>query len=279
MNEDKGYICNISSNELEKALYKNSFETLEEIKENEECVVIRPYHCENYHILLIDEFIKSNIKGDYINPYNRNKIVFSDEDKIVLENKRQIYISTLKNKPHELFEKFTHILDKIKETNTEIFLFPDIAKTLNILLQILPFFENLEEALGHYDQDIEKIVRELEERIQKILDELLKEVNDSNTVNKFLEKTLFMTIPIEIQNNLKFLFSDFLNIIHQLTEKKMEFSFKDQIVNIFNLMDDVHMMFCYESDVILKNENIESKIFSLLCYIDELINQLKNDIH
>lgn len=276
MSFDSGNIKEIAIDDLTNAEYKVSLETMEEISINKKCVIITPDKCVNYHILLLDEFIKSNLHGKFKNPYNRNIVEFSDENLEILENLRKNFIKSLKNIPHEIFIHFLKILEKINDNNVQIFYFPDVTKIFSILLGVLPIFENLDEALGYYNDDINKIINQTQKNLESVLNTFELELSNCETINKFKHQIEFYTIPEYIKEFINNLFLELLIILNKFADTNNEFIVKDNILDIFYLLDDIHYFFTNIGDKIINNELLEEKMMLMLCKADEKVSELKN---
>lgn len=275
MSFDSGDIKEITINDLTNAEYKVSLETMEEISVDEKCVIITPNKCNNYHIILLDEFIKSNLHGKFKNPYSRNFVEFSCDNLEILENLRKNYIKSLKNIPHEIFIRFLSILEKINENNVQIFYFPDVTKIFSILLGVLPIFENLDEALGYYNDDINKIINQTEKNLESTLNTFELELSNVETINKFKNQIEFYTIPEYIKEFINNLFQELLIILYKFADANYEFIVKDKILDVFYLLDDIHYFFTNIGEKILSNDILEEKIMVMICKADEKVSELK----
>jgi len=272
---DQGTLTHCDETILANSIYKSSLESLEEIESGKECVVIRPYQCEQQiHLVLLDEFIRSNLKGEFKNPYTRNLVAFSNEDQQTLQEKRQEFIQTIKNKPHEIFLRFLGVLEKIKETSTEMFYLPFISKIFVTLLSSIPLFETLDEVFGQYDDLYSETIKKMERRLDTEILLFEKELANPQVVEQFQNAAAFMTIPDPFKIILQQLFERFLEQLHVLASQKREFEFKDRLLDIFLNMDDVHYYLSKKYEIIAKNEIYEKGLLLILMKSETLITEL-----
>ena len=104
---DHGVIEKATAQLLSAAEYNNSLETMELIAEGENCIIITPDKCKNNHVILVDEFIKSNLhQPEFMNPYTRNTVKFSTADLDHLTRLKKELIKTMHNDLHEIFVRF-----------------------------------------------------------------------------------------------------------------------------------------------------------------------------
>lgn len=272
---DQGILASCDETILASSIYKSSLESLEEIESGKECVVIRPYQCEQQiHLVLQDEFIRSNLKGEFKNPYTRNLVEFSEKDQKTLQEKRQEFIRTIKNKPHEIFLRFLGVLEKIKETSTEMFYLPFISKIFVTLLSSIPIFETLDEVFGQYDEFYSETIKKMERRLDTEILLFEKELANPQVVEQFQNAAAFMTIPDSFKIILQQLFERFLEQLHVLASQKREFEFKDRLLDIFLNMDDVHYYLSKKYEIIAENETYEKALLLILMKSETLITEL-----
>lgn len=274
MTHEPGKIDQVSKNILEKSEYKCSLETMEEIEMETECVIIKPDHCPSYHVILIEEFVRSNLFGDFKNPYTRNKVEFDKNDHEKITNLRIQYIKSLKNIPHELFSRFLRILKIMKEKNVFICLFQEITRIFTILLEALPVFDRMDEALGYYDDSVHKVVKNLEKKIELTLNEFEKALDDSIFINKMMNELDFYTLPHSIKEPISYFFSTMIDLLQVFEEKRTVFEHSGSILNIFYLLDEIQNIVLTHYEKIVSNEELEEQFMALMCKADFMIGDL-----
>ena len=101
----------------------------------------------------------------YINTQqNRNIISFSDTDLSKLNKLKKEIIKSMKNIPHEIFEKMINVMKVIKEKDLQLIYFNEITNIFNILLSAIPFFESIEEI-----ENINNIITDIENNLLSTL--------------------------------------------------------------------------------------------------------------
>lgn len=271
---DIGKIIEATDSYIDGAEYSSSLETMEKITIDEKCILIMPYKCQSHHLILIDEFIRSNLKGEFRNPYTRNQVGFSKEDLKIITDLRREYIKNMKNDLHEIFVQFLLLMKFIQSHELEIQYFPEISKIFNIILTALPFFEELENAFGNYDNNYEILFKEIKSRVIHTIDTFRSELNEETNIERAKELISFMTIPDEIKDIIRYIFSNFLILLSDLSESKTEFEHKDALVNIFSNLDDIHYIYTSFSHL-SSISNIDIKIQLILCMIQDEIEKLR----
>jgi hypothetical protein len=264
---DHGEIL-ISTKELiDNAEFNTSLETTDIIEPEQEIVLIKAN--KSTHLFLINEFVKSNIsKRNYINPYNRNIISFSDTDLSKLNKLKREIIKSMKNIPHEIFEKMINVMKVIKEKDLQLIYFNEITNIFNILLSAIPFFESIEEI-----ENINNIITDIENNLISSLDVFLENLNNDASVQENKKVIDYLTIPDQIKETYNFMFSELVTILEQISELNIEFENKDAILDIFKSMDHIYI---YLTNHSINSEEQEIKVVCLLCVIEEKINELKS---
>lgn len=274
---DSGRVILVTDKDIREAEYNSSLETMETIQPEDHCVVISPHMCKHNHLILVDEFIRSNLKGEFKNPYTRNCVEFSVDDLQLLQEKRKEFIRNIKNDLHEIFVQFLNVLKMIQEEKVEILYFSEIAKIFNVILSALPFFEELENAFGNYNDNYGILYKEIKAQVVKSIETFEKDIKEEPNMQQVRELVSFMTIPDDMKEIIRYIFSNFLNLLTELSEIKAEFEYKNVLVGIFTNLDDIHCM--YTTFATLSNMNpIDSKIQLILCMIEDEIEKLRASI-
>jgi len=274
---DNGRVKLVTDKDIREAEYNSSLETMETIQPEERCVVIAPHMCKHNHLILVDEFIRSNLKGEFKNPYTRNVVDFPEDDLRLLQEKRKEFIKNIKNDLHEIFVQFLEVLRMIQRESVEILYFSEIAKIFNVILSALPFFEELENAFGNYNDNYGILYKEIKTQVIKSIETFEKDIKDEPNMQQIRELVSFMTIPDEMKEIIRYIFSNFLNLLTELSEIKAEFDYKNILVGIFTNLDDIHCM--YTTFGTLSNMGpIDTKIQLILCMIEDEIEKLRATI-
>ena len=274
---DNGRVKLVTDKDIREAEYNSSLETMETIQPEERCVVIAPHMCKHNHLILVDEFMRSNLKGEFKNPYTRNVVDFPEDDLRLLQEKRKEFIKNIKNDLHEIFVQFLEVLRMIQRESVEILYFSEIAKIFNVILSALPFFEELENAFGNYNDNYGILYKEIKTQVIKSIETFEKDIKDEPNMQQIRELVSFMTIPDEMKEIIRYIFSNFLNLLTELSEIKAEFDYKNILVGIFTNLDDIHCM--YTTFGTLSNMGpIDTKIQLILCMIEDEIEKLRATI-
>lgn len=264
---DHGEITISTRDIIDSSEFNTSLETTDIIEPEQEIVLIKAN--KSTHLFLINEFVKSNIsKRNYINPYNRNIISFSDTDLNILNKIKKDIIKSMKNIPHEIFEKLVNVMKVIKEKDLQLIYFNEITNIFNILLSAIPFFETIEEI-----DNINNIITDIENNLLTTLDVFLENLNNETSVQENKKVIDYLTIPDQIKETYDFMFSELVTILERISELNIEFENKDTILDIFKSMDHIYM---YLTNNTINNEEQEVKVVCLLCIIEEKINDLKS---
>ena len=279
---DKGSICISTNNLINSAKYNTSLETMDLIEENTEIVLIIPNGTTTNHIIDLKEFIRMNLRkgGIFKNPYTRNDVEFSEDDtKKLLEMRKQL-LKTLKTLPHQIFIKFVQVLEKTEEKNVQLVYFPEIAKIFQLLLGIMPFFEQLEELVGESDENVSEMIKEVENKIDTTVTTFANELEDEEKVKQNAEYIGFLTIPDHLKETIIFLFHELVIILKKLADLNIEFNYKEEILGIFLLLDDVYYFLTntYQEITITNNEELDIRIACLLCKASDNVSNLISNI-
>jgi len=273
---EKGKISNAIKNVITSAQYNTSLETMDLIEEGQEIVCIEiPTNGETpvTHLVLLKEFVRMNLgRGMFNNPYTRNNVEFSEEDTDKLNSLKKEVLKSLKKLPHDTFIKFVNVLNIAHQKKVELLYFPDIAKIFQILLGVIPFFERVDELTNSENENISNAVREIENSLDSTINTFSEELADEEKIKKNLEDIGFLTIPDFIKEQITYLFHEFVELLAGLGESSSEFTYKDEILDIFIILDNVHYFLCTE---IIYNEEFEVKVLCLMCEASEKMTALK----
>lgn len=273
---DSGKVTLVTDKEIREAEYNSSLETMETIQPGDRCVAIVPHLCKHRHLILADEFIRSNLKGEFKNPYTRNVVELSEDDLQFLKEKRKEFIRNMKNDLHDIFAQFLEVLKLIQKESIEILYFSEIAKIFNVILSALPFFEELDNALGTYNENYGIMYNEIKTQVVKSIKTFETDITDEPNLQQIRELVSFMTIPDDIKEIIRYIFSNFLNLLTELSEIKAEFEYKNILLGIFTNLDDIHNM--YTTFGTLSMGAIDCKIQLILCMIEDEIEKLRTSI-
>ena len=273
---DRGKIKLLVLGDKENASIMCDLESLEEIEENEKIISITPYQSSRLHLIKIRDFIRFNIdKEEYINPHNRNQVIFSEEDLEVLKIAKQTEINILRALPNEVFVKLLEILKSIIDKKIAMFYFPSIINILNLLLGVIPQLNSLDETLGSYEPEITNMNFNIQKEIKSAIENIEEELGNEENVQRCQLHEECILLPYEIKSVLNYTFERLVGVIEKVILEKKETEFSKKILTIFLDLDSIRGIFESFGPLIFNNPILQNKTDNILITISDNLQKLE----
>jgi hypothetical protein len=277
---DSGRISILTSKDKEISEYCITLEDMEEINLGSTVIIINPNGCNNLHIIEMSDFIRTNLnKDDYYNPYSRNKIQFSNDDLEELKIKHETEIQRIKNLPKQIYLQLIEILKLVQTNKLEIFYLPYIINILQMLMGILPLFNNLEESCGLEFPQMGEMITIFEKNIENELLKIKESINEDK--DKLLEHQEFCSIPDEMREIFVFKFHQLVDIMNKIVLTKKETEYASSILSIFEKLDKIRGYIESEDygKIIFNNDKFLEDLYNVLILLDDKIQKINDEVN
>ena len=276
---DSGKISILSIEDKNKSEYCITLESMEDIEIGSQVVIINPINCSGLHIIELTDFIRTNMdKEEYYNPYNRNKIEFNDIDTQTLLDKKNEEKQRIHELPKQIYLQLIEILKIISDNKLEILFLPDIIDILEVLMGMLPFLSNLEEACGLEFPRIANMIDSFEKQIETKLLRIKEMIVDKK--DDLLNQQEFCPIPSNFKEILVYKFSQLVDLMNKIVLERKESVYSSRILSIFVNLDKIREYIESETyaKLIFQNDNFMESLYNILIVADEEIIEIYDDI-